>query len=296
LGQPRILFIDIETAPIIMAAWTTYEANAVYILRDTYIISVAYKWLGERWARSTLLPDFPRYKKHKHCDRDLCRIIWGLLDEADIVIAHNGDRFDIPKINSRLIVHGHPPPSQYKTVDTLKAARKVFKFDSNKLDNIGRYLSEGRKIANTGGALWRACCEDGDPKAWRTMGRYNRRDVDLLASTYERFKPWMTNHPNLNLYTNAAACPTCQSNRIKRRGLTYSKSMVRQRWQCLDCWSAWSGEVVKPGERSCESHSRPARATRGGRAASLTTKHRKTGSRKTRSMGRGMRRRTSDRR
>jgi DNA polymerase III epsilon subunit-like protein len=65
------------------------------------------------------------------------------MDEADLICAHNGDAFDIKKINSRLIVNGFKPPSPFKTIDTLKIARRVFKFDSNKLDNIGRYLSRG---------------------------------------------------------------------------------------------------------------------------------------------------------
>jgi hypothetical protein len=228
-----------------MAAWQLYEANAVYVLRDTYIISVAYRWLGERRTKSQLLPDFPRYKKHKHCDRDLCRTLWGLLDRADIVVAHNGDRFDIKKINSRLIVHGHEPPSSYKTVDTLKVSRAKFKFDSNKADNVARYLNEPRKLTHTGAALWKGCCEDHDPRSWRTMGRYNRRDVDLLVRLYERLKPWMPNHPNLNLYTGGSGCPTCQSSNIKRRGLTYARTTVRQRYQCLDCHAAWSGEIIK---------------------------------------------------
>jgi hypothetical protein len=49
---------------------------------------------------------------------------------------------------------------------------------------------------------------------------------------------------------------------------------------------SFRGQLIEVG--SCEKkRSTHARATRGGRAASLTTKHRKTGSRKTRSMGRG---------
>jgi hypothetical protein len=44
------------------------------------------------------------------------------MDEADIICAHNGDAFDIKKINSRLITNGFKPPSPFKTIDTLKAA------------------------------------------------------------------------------------------------------------------------------------------------------------------------------
>src|SRR6185369_13287900 len=111
------------------------------------------------------------------------------------------------------------------TIDTLKAARRAFKFDSNKLDNIGRYLDEGRKIPNTGAALWRGCVEDGDPKSWRTMRRYCKQDTELLARVYERVKPWMVNHPNMNLYKAVRdrppgiACPTCESTKTQRRGV-----------------------------------------------------------------------------
>lgn len=282
--EPRILFIDIETAPIIMAAWTTYEASAVWVERDTYIMSIAYKWMGERRAQSKILPDFSRYKSHKHCDRDLCGFIWKLLNEADIVVAHNGDAFDVKKINSRLIVHGHEPPSGYKTIDTLKIARKVFKFDSNKLDNLGRYLGEGRKIPNTGAALWRGCV-NGDPKSWRTMGRYNRQDVDLLASVYDRVKAWAPSHPNLNLYTGRDACPVCQSTHTKRSGMHYLKTTIRQRFKCQDCGARWCGDVVKPWGQTCEGDNpvRPARAISNARAASSTRKPARKMNRTTRS-------------
>lgn len=239
-----------------MASWSmrSPEASAVWVERDTFILMFSYKWAHERSVKTCCLPDFPRYRRNKHDDHDLCAELYRLMDEADIICAHNGDAFDIKKINSRLITNGFPPPSAFKTIDTLKAARKAFKFDSNKLDHIGRYLNEGRKIPNSGAHLWRGCV-NGDARSWRIMRRYGKQDTALLARVYERIKPWMPNHPNLNIYAGASSetnCPTCQSDRIKKRGLTYSKTMVRQRWQCLDCWSAWSGQVVKIGEQSCD--------------------------------------------
>jgi hypothetical protein len=274
--DPRILFLDIETAPIIMAAWTTYEANAVWVERDTFILSFAAKWAHERSVKTYALPDYKRYKTHKHDDKHLVHDLRDMLDAADIVVAHNGDAFDIKKIRSRMLVHRLQPPSHFKTVDTLKVARTC-KFDSNKLDNLGRYLQEGRKIPNTGAALWRGCCA-GDAKSWRIMRRYNAQDVLLLERVYERLKPWMPNHPNLNLYTSASACPTCQSNRIKMRGLNYAKTVARQRWQCLDCHSSWSGQIVKPGITPCDQSavSRSAKTARATGARKRTTPRRAT--------------------
>ena len=126
-----------------MTSWSLRPpyAGAVYVTRDTYILMISWKWGNERKVHTAALPDFPRYRRDRHDDKDLCRLVHRLLDEADIVCAHNGDAFDIKKINSRLITNGLNPPSPFKTIDTLKAARRAFKFDSNKLDNIGRYLT-----------------------------------------------------------------------------------------------------------------------------------------------------------
>jgi hypothetical protein len=213
----------------------------------------SYKWGHEKTVKTCCLPDFPRYKRHKHDDKDLCGELYRLMDHADIICAHNATSFDIKKINSRLITNGFMPPSPFKTIDTLTAARRAFKFDSNKLDNIGRYLGEGRKIPNTGAALWRGCV-NGDPKSWRTMRRYGKQDTELLAKVYERIKPWMPNHPNLSLYTGQIDhCPTCQSSRIKRSGLHYLKTTIRQRFKCCDCGARWSGDIVK--EATCTSPS-----------------------------------------
>lgn len=250
MSGPRILFADIETAPIIMASWSmrSPEASAVYVLRDTYILMVSYKWAHETSVQTISLPDFPRYKRNRHDDKDLCRAVRRLLDQADIVVAHNGDSFDVKKINSRLITNGFAPPSPYKTIDTLKIARGSFKFDSNKLDNIGRYLKEGRKRPNTGAALWRSVVEDGSPKSWGEMRRYCKQDTALLASVYERVKPWAKNHPNLNLYDKARlahACPTCKSTRVQRRGVIVKVATRRARFHCQDCghWFAGTGRV-----------------------------------------------------
>ena len=109
----KLLFLDIETAPIIGAVWKLYEDNVIWVERDTHLLMFSYKWGHEQSVKTCCLPDFPRYKRSKYDDKDLCRILHNLLDEADIVVAHNGDAFDVKKINARLIVNGFGPPSPY---------------------------------------------------------------------------------------------------------------------------------------------------------------------------------------
>jgi hypothetical protein len=239
------LFIDIETAPILMASWSmrSPDASAVWVERDTYLLMASYKWAHEKTVKTACLPDFPRYKRNKYDDSALCGVLHRLMDEADIICAHNGDSFDIKKINSRLIVNGFGPPSPYKTIDTLKIARRVFKFDSNKLDNICRYLKLGRKIPTTGAALWRGCV-NGEPAAVRTMRSYCKHDTELLVGAYELLRPWAANHPNLTIWTDQSGCPVCKSVRVQRRGVMVRTNVKRHRYHCQDCGHWFAGKKL----------------------------------------------------
>jgi hypothetical protein len=68
----KLLFLDIETAPILMTSWSmrSPEASAVWVERDTFILMFSYKWAHEKTVKTCCLPDFPRYKRHKHDDKD----------------------------------------------------------------------------------------------------------------------------------------------------------------------------------------------------------------------------------
>lgn len=136
------------------------------------------------------------------------------------------------------------PPSPFKTVDTLKVAKK-FGFPSNKLDNLGLSLGEGRKVKHTGFSLWKGCMA-GDKKSWATMKRYNIQDVDLLARIYKRFLPWIQNHPSFAVFCDGKACPNCGSEKIQKNGIHRTQTSFYQRYQCQNC-GKWS-QAVK-GER-----------------------------------------------
>ena len=87
---------------------------------------------------------------------------------------------------------------------------------------------------------------NGEVIAWRDMVKYNKHDVALLFDVYNRLKSWTTSHPNLNLYQGSSeACPICGENKLQRRGLSVTRTMKRQRYQCQSC-AGWSnGEAIK---------------------------------------------------
>jgi hypothetical protein len=236
LTRAKILLVDIETAPSLGYYFDLWkEGNIINTKANWYMLSFAYQWLGEKSVKTFALPDYPGFRANMENDKYLCRDLWKLLDEADVVVAHNGDRFDLPKANARFLVHGFSPTRPYKTVDTLKIARKHFRFESNRLDSLARALGIGAKLPNTGTHLWLSCMA-GQAKAWKKMREYNAHDVRLLAAVYDRLKPWATNHPNLShLSRNPAACPTCESTKTKQNGWKFSASGKKAQHLCRDC-------------------------------------------------------------
>lgn len=237
----RILVIDIETSPIVGPAWRKFDTNLIEVWQDWYIMCFAYKWYNEKQVHVEAQCDQNDYLLDDTDDFALCRKLHKLLDEADIIIAHNGDRFDIKKIQARLLKHGFKPPSPFKTVDTLKVARGHFALTSNKLDDIGSYLEVGRKLAHEGFELWRKCM-GGCPKAWNKMKRYNIQDVRLLERVYDKLRPWMPRHPNMGVYslTDDAVCAHCGGKSLTPHETSYyTNSSEYEKYQCNSC-GGWS--------------------------------------------------------
>lgn len=249
MPAPKIAFFDIETAPSLGYYFDRYkEGNIISTKAPWYMLSFSVKWYGHKKPKTYCLCDYPRFTKNKEDDRDLVKDLWKVFNEADILIAHNGDRFDIRKANARFVVHGLKPPAPYKSIDTLKIARRHLKFDSNRLDAIGGYLRVGRKIPHTGVHLWLKCMA-GDRRAWGLMRRYNAQDVDLLERVYLKLRAWSPTHPDITLLTGADGCPTCESHRVTGQGVKRMKTGVRQQFKCLDCGSWHSKPVRKHDSR-----------------------------------------------
>lgn len=235
-SKTRILLWDIETAPNLGYVWGKWEQNVIEFKSNWYILCVAAKWLDEKRVVTHSLPDFRGlYKLDKEDDSMLVGALWKLLDKADVVIAHNGDSFDIKKANARFAIHGMEPPSPYRSIDTRKLAKRYFKFDSNKLDDLGEILNLGRKLPTGGFKTWKGCMQ-GDRKSWKKMIEYNKQDVLLLEKVYLALRPWMVNHPNINILDGRLdACPTCGSGEIQKRGWYFTTVSKKQRYQCQSC-------------------------------------------------------------
>lgn len=243
---PSILFLDIETAPIAAYIWAMYqEVNTIDMIdSDWYILSFAAKWSGEDNILVRSQRMYNGYKPGSEVDKPLLKELAGLLNQADFVVTHNGDRFDLRKINIRMLQAGLRPCTPYRSIDTLKMAKRTFGATSNKLDWLAWILLKERKLKHEGFPLWRGVMQ-GNDESWDTMERYNARDVDLLERVYLKMRPWDHMHPNLNLATNNIehACTSCGSSNLIVTGqvVTAGRNGAYVGYECKDCGNQMRG-------------------------------------------------------
>lgn len=235
------LIFDIETAPILGYTWRAWKTNIIEVEKDWQMICFAYKWYDQKKVH------FVRGEINDPYDDDaMVNLLWKLFDEADLIIGHNLDRFDVKKSNALFARKGLTKPSPFKTIDTLKVARKNFHNTSNRLGSLGEQYGIGSKVETAGFMkLFKGCMKENDPKVWRDMKRYNLEDVRLTERLYDYLRSWMPqSHPvNLNEHDG---CPICSSSNLQRRGFSNTKTYRYQRFQCRDCGSWTQSQAKEP--------------------------------------------------
>ncbi len=240
----KILLLDIETSPNLGWTWEKYDTTVIEFIRERHLLCFTVKWLDSGKTITRSLPDYPLYAKDKESDKELVKELWDYMNDADIVIGHNAINFDIKVTNARFIVNGLLPPSPYRVVDTVREARKRFKFNSNTLNDLSSLLGLGAKVKHSGFSLWKGCME-GKEESWKKMKKYNKMDVQLLEKLYLRLRPWMETHPAINIGHPKTTCPACASTNTQKRGFAFARSLKYQRYQCLSCGHWFKGETIK---------------------------------------------------
>lgn len=232
MKKPKIVFWDIETAPLIVTSWSLWPKSLSHenILEDWYIICGAWKVLGEKQVHAAKI-------SKPGDDKQLCKELRAALADADVLVGHNADKFDLKKFNARLIFHKLPPLPLIPTVDTLKEVKKIAAFTSNRLDFLATKLVGKGKI-KTEYNLWLSVMQ-GDKKALNRMVVYCKMDVVRLQQVYEVLRPYMKVHPHMGVLSGQdrlCSCNKCGGTHLKKNGFrTTNAGLKKQEVQCLDC-------------------------------------------------------------
>lgn len=244
--KPKILVFDIETAPLESYHWGLWDQTIGLnqIIKDWTVLSWSAKWLGDD-PKKTMYMD-TRNEKDPRKDKKLLKGIWKLLDEADFVLGHNSDSFDVKKLNARFLLHGMQPPSSYKRFDTKKLAKKHFSLTSNKLAYItDKLCTKYKKLSHgkfPGFGLWKECLA-GNKEAWDEMEEYNKYDVLSLEEAFLKILPWESAHIFEHYNDSDIDICTCGSIHFIKKGFHYTATGKFQKYSCKNCGSEMRSRV-----------------------------------------------------
>lgn len=234
--MPKILYLDIETAPTLGYVWRLWKENiGVKQIKDNMrVLSFSAIWNDDPEKKVMY------FEERGKSDKPLIKKFLELANEADVIIGHNVQNFDCATMNGRAMILGLKPPSPYKVVDTYQVAKNEFKIEANSLEYLSLVLGiKNKKLSHKkfpGFELWAECLVQND-EAWEEMKLYNIVDTLAVREVYKIMRPWIRNHANMAVFEEAEGmiCPKCGSHHLQRRGFAYTNVGKYQRFVCKDC-------------------------------------------------------------
>lgn len=242
--KPKVILWDIETLPDMneaMKVWPKLSDYPGLTMKATIttIICGGYKELGSKKTHCINAWDFKGWKKNVNDDYEVVKKIYDILKDADVVITHNGRRFDWKHLQTRLLVHGMRPLHEIIHIDTCVLAKSNILSFNNSLNILTQAFVKDKKIENGGWDLW-VKVRNRDKKAMAMMTKYCKHDVIILEKLFNKLRPFAKAMPNFNIYVTDVFkhCRTCGSTNLIKFGFRPSATGIKQRYICNSCGSS----------------------------------------------------------
>ena len=241
--KPRICYYDIETSLAKSYHFRNWKVNLSHKqgIQESHMLAHCWSWGSSGEVQGSVL------SKEEMLNHDPERLVleaWSILDNCDVLVAHNGKKFDVRKVNAYFLQFGLPPPSSYKVIDTLQIAKNKFALPFNSLEYLAKFLGVQQKIDTGGIDLW-IRCDKGDEAALQEMLDYCKGDIETLRQVHQHLIGWDNNGVNMSLYddTHDALCPHCASDNIKslEGKYTYTTARKYSLYRCQDCGATLRG-------------------------------------------------------
>lgn len=249
--KPKILLWDIETGYNQLLGFDLggkFGTGIPYknVQKERYIISAAWKWLGQSRIHMDSLVNYPGFENDPHDDEGIVGHLIEVIDEADAIVAHYGDEFDWKYFMSRVLINDYLPPKPPIQIDTWKMARKKFRLNSYRLDYICKATGGPRKHNNEW--EWWLGAWEGKASDVKKIAKYNKQDIECLEWVYNKLAPYDQSKVNHRLYMGGPVCRNCGSTHVQFRGeYTTTKEGIKKRIQCQKCgaWDAITMTALK---------------------------------------------------
>lgn len=202
------------------------------------IISFHWKWAHEKKVKHI------HWGLNEQCDKKIIEKAVKLFDQADEIIAHFGDKFDIPWVRTRAIFHGISMRPDYNTIDTKKWASKYLTLPSNSLKEICRYYGLPAKLDPGGIETWQDVVFKKDRAAFKHLLYYGDGDIVSLEAVFNLLRPYAK--PNMHFHADYVTvglgkqaiskffCPECGTIGRHRKPYRTRAGTTKHYMSCID--------------------------------------------------------------
>jgi uncharacterized protein YprB with RNaseH-like and TPR domain len=133
----------------------------------------------------------PDWDTRRSNDREIVKYLNGLVRDHDIVVAHNGSRFDLPFLRTRAMRWRLAPLKDVKNVDPLSIAWRKFRLRSNSLGAVADHLGIEDKKTPLDLSVWAAAMLDGCKKSMNKIVAHCEADIKVLSAVLPHVKPFI---------------------------------------------------------------------------------------------------------
>lgn len=124
-------------------------------------------------------------------DKEIVKQVCHIVRSHDVIVAHNGHRFDLPFLRTRALRWGLKPLKEPKMVDPLQIAWRKFRLRSNRLGAISDLLGIEDKKTPLDLSVWADAMLNGSKKAMDLIVEHCEADIRVLSGVLQHVKPFI---------------------------------------------------------------------------------------------------------
>lgn len=133
----------------------------------------------------------PDWETKRSNDRELVKQLNQLVRDHDVIVAHNGSRFDIPFLRTRSLRWRLAPVKDVKLVDPLQIAWRKFRLRSNSLGAVADHLGIEDRKTPLDLSVWASAMLDGDKRSMNKIVAHCEADIKVLSAVLPHVKQFV---------------------------------------------------------------------------------------------------------
>lgn len=153
-----------------------------------FVIAACIKPATDKKIITFRIDDYKDYKKDLCNDKKLVLDIANALEDFDVICTYNGDKFDLPFMDTRLAVHGvRKRVTLVHSIDLLPIIKQKMRLHSNRLDTVASALGLSEAKTRLLPQVWQRASH-GSKKDLDYIVEHCEKDVLVLEEAFKRLK------------------------------------------------------------------------------------------------------------